>query len=237
MSFIRKLRQKTRGARLQAFRSFAAEVRQRRDSSSGEPLRIVDLGGTPAFWENWWKVSEADALEITLINNHDVDQSQKDRDASARFIKNENRDATTLTVEYLRQFDIIFSNSFFEHLGERSAQRELAAKIVESGQPYFVQVPNKHSPVDPHHPFAPFFALLPFSVRARLLTISAFRPGEHAVSIEEAKAWQGRYAPLGLGDMRRLFTDATFQVERPLGVPMSILASRSLVGAELRHAG
>jgi hypothetical protein len=228
LDFIRRLRQKTRGNRLQTYRQFVAEVRRRNAIPASVPLRLVDLGGTVAFWENWWRIGAQDGFAVTLINNHEVDQSQKHRTSSAGFITNLNRDATALTADFLQQFDLIFSNSFFEHLGDRTTQAALAEKIIASGRPYFIQVPNKNSPVDPHHPFAPFFALLPFSLRSRLLTVASFRPGEGAVSLAEARRWQGRYAPLGRADMRSLFPDAVIALERPFGVPMSILASRGL---------
>jgi hypothetical protein len=66
-----------------------------------------------------------------------------------------------MSEEEFRGYDLIFSNSFFEHLEHRAAQARLAKIIVASGVPYFIQVPNKRSPVDPHFPspFVPFFAV------------------------------------------------------------------------------
>ena len=220
---IQRLRRRTRAARFQVFKSFAEKLR----SDIGiDTLKIIDLGGSAMFWEYWWPVQEEDGFEITLINNHDVDQTQKMRQPTMPFIRNVNRDATTVTEQEFARYDLVFSNSFLEHLDGWQTQKALAERVVASGRPYFHQVPNKLSPVDPHHPFAPYFALLPYELRVRILTVSAFAPGSHRVSLADARRWQDRYCPLGLSDMRRLFPDGEFHVERPMGVPMSILAYR-----------
>lgn len=219
MSLIKKLRMKTRSARRAVFTRYSEGLRK-----GDAPLKILDIGGTVAFWEDWWKLSAADKLEVTLINTHALDDTCRGRVASSPFITDVNQDALTLTVEQLRAHDLIFSNSFFEHLASRQAQEQLAGVITASGVPYFIQVPNKHSPVDPHHPFAPFFALYPKCLRIWLLLFSSFGNGPASPNKQAAKAWQDNYHPLGCADMRALFPQSVRRIERPFGVPMSILA-------------
>lgn len=224
---IRSFRGKTRTMRLAIFRTFIAQLRLGLPDGDNRILRVMDLGGTVAFWEDWWCITEEERLHITLINNHEIDTSQKNVISKDRFIENRCLDATILTCSEYASYDVIFSNSFFEHLASRSQQETVADNIIKSGRPYFIQVPNKYSPIDPHHPFAPFFALYPLTIRTRLLTLSGFGCSDKADSLDSARKWQENYLPLGLRDMKRLFPEAAFKIERPLGIPMSILAYRA----------
>lgn len=147
-----------------------------------------------------------------------------------------------LSAAEFGNYDLIFSNSFIEHLRTPGAQRKLAQAIVASGVPYFIQTPNKLSLVDPHRPFAPWFALYPKGLREALLVLSSFGNGSRCRSLSEARESQDHYNPLGVRDVRALFPDAWLIVERPFGIPMSILAlsrlgKRCSVGTLLAESG
>src|SRR5438105_2665776 len=47
-------------------------------------------------------------------------------------------------------FEIVYSNSVIEHLGNLDDQRRFAAECRRVGRSYFVQTPNRHFPVEPH---------------------------------------------------------------------------------------
>jgi hypothetical protein len=191
------------------------------------PLRIIDLGGTVPFWRGWG-ITADDRLHVTLINNHHVDKTAAGYGQPGPNIENCLMDANDVTVGLLRSFDLVFSNSFIEHLGSRSEQATLASKICESGKPYFIQVPNKSSPLDPHFPspFAPFFAMYPRRMQAALLARFRLGSGTKSGSVEAAMERLRFYNPLGLSDVKAMFPGAKFALERPLGVPMSVLAWR-----------
>jgi hypothetical protein len=222
---LRGLRKKTRGARFERFKAFAQEIRAA-SGDSDRILRVLDLGGTLLFWETWWKISVQDRLRVTLLNDYKLHDAEKTRQSSGGLIDNVCQDATTLTPEDLSKYDIIFANSFLEHLRTREAQKALAAMITSSGLPYFIQVPNKFSPIDPHRPYLPFFALYPSAIRSRI------GPGPGSKILENGKRWKMDYNPLGVGDMKKLFPTAMFKVEKPLGVPMSILAYHASAAAK-----
>lgn len=99
--------------------------------------------------------------------------------------------------------------------------------------PVFLQTPNKYSPIDPHHPPAPFFATLPEELRTKLIRLSSFKPdltlgvADRAMNEEEARVWQSYYRPLGRRDLKRLFPEARVDVERVLFMPMSLIVTRS----------
>lgn len=221
---VMRLRRYTRGRRNLRFQRFASEI-LRPDGI----LRILDIGGTFPFWQSWWNVTPEDRMHITIVNNHQQDDTD-DEVSNVPYIENWRVDAMTLTPQQFGRFDVIFSNSCVEHLGSWQDQVQMARRIVDSCLPYFVQVPNKYAPIDPHYPrpYVPFFACYPKPVQARLLTLSALGSGGRH-TLASAHEMLDFYNPLGPGDMRTLFPDATLVVERPLGVPMSILAYRPSV--------
>ena|ERR1700693_4941023 len=156
--------------------------------------------------------------------------TENDVESNAPFIVNRRADVLTLTKDDFTSFDLIFSNSMIEHLSSQHAQRELADRIVSSELPYFIQVPNKYAPIDPHIPrlYLPFFGAYPKPVQARILTLTAFdRGGRKPASLAEAyESFLNYYNPLGMRDMRKLFPGAKVEFERAFGAPMSILAYR-----------
>jgi len=214
---LQKLRRYTREQRLKLFTEFMK-------GATGQ-TRLIDLGGTVKFWENWG-LAKQPLLEVTLVNNHDLDKCHSDDPITLPNIRRLRADVLTLSAADFAQYDVIFSNSLIEHLPGRDLQRQLARTIVESGRPYFLQTPNKRSPVDPHfpRPYVPFFAAYPRALQARLLSWSALGSGSAAPSYQAALKRLQNYYPLTARDVRELFPQARVVVERPLGVPMSVIA-------------
>jgi hypothetical protein len=70
----------------------------------------------------------------------------------------------------------------------------------------------------------PFFATYPRSLQARLLSWSALGSSSASPSYDAAIERLENYSPLTTRDVRQLFPKARSVVERPLGVPMSIIA-------------
>jgi hypothetical protein len=214
---LHELRRYTRARRLKLFNEFMKSI-------TG-PIRLVDLGGTVKFWESWG-LAKQPLLNVTLVNNHDLDKQYSNDPIALPNIRRLGADVLTLTAADFAQFDVIFSNSLIEHLPGRELQRQLAQAIIDSGRPYFLQTPNKRSPLDPHfpRPYVPFFAAYPRSVQARLLSWSALGSSSVAPSYDAALARLQNYYPLTTRDVRQLFPNARIVIERPLGFPMSIIA-------------
>ena len=63
-----------------------------------------------------------------------------------------------------RSIDIIYCNSLLEHVGDWRVQRQVFAEIERVGHKFFVQTPNLHFPVEPHH-LLPLFQYLPRPVQ------------------------------------------------------------------------
>jgi hypothetical protein len=215
--FINRIRQRAASNRSALLRQFIAKLPR--------PIRVVDLGGGADMWQRWG-FTERDGLKITLVNHHEDDVTHRLPLDSVLFISERILDAREIRSADLRHFDLVFSNSMLEHLPTRADQTELARKIVQCGRPYFVQVPNKYSLIDPHfpHPAVPFFATYPRELQARLLSLHKFGSGSRSPTVAAARLRFSLYLPLGRSDMRRLFPNAEIVTERSLGIPMSLVA-------------
>ncbi len=78
-------------------------------------------------------------------------------------------DARDLKEFKENQFDVVFSNSVIEHVGDYNDQLQMANEIRRVGKRYFVQTPNLYFPIEPHFVF-PFFQFLPVEVKLWLIT-------------------------------------------------------------------
>jgi hypothetical protein len=136
------------------------------------------------------------------------------------------------------EFDYVLSNSVIEHVtldkgrsrvgvrvdgsewreGSEKSQHAFAAEVRRVGRGYFVQTPHKHFPVDPHI-YLPFVQYLSHNATCRLVSLTD-------------RWWlndcSGRvdWHLLTPADMRRLFPDGEIRIEKCLGVPKSIVATR-----------
>jgi hypothetical protein len=226
---LHRLRRFTREKRLKVFNAFM-------QGASGR-MRLIDLGGTVRFWESWG-LAKQPLLDVTLVNNHDRDKQYANDPVSLPNLHRLNADVLTLTAADFSKYDVIFSNSLIEHLPGRDLQRKLAQAIIDSGRPYFLQTPNKRSPLDPHfpRPYVPFFAAYPRALQARLLSWSALGSGSASPSYDAALTRLQNYFPLTARDVRQLFPRARIVMERPLGVPMSIIAMSNASAGQMHPA-
>jgi hypothetical protein len=163
--------------------SLASRLRQKRFSvflrlvsSLSHPIRILDVGGTQQFWEGMG-FGEQEGVTVTLLNVYDQTTSLPNF-SSVR------GDARAMIFED-GTFDIVFSNSVIEHVGELDDQRKMAKEVQRVGKRYFIQTPNKYFPIEPHFLF-PFFQFLPTTTKIWLLR--HFDLGWHVKTEDFAKA-------------------------------------------------
>jgi hypothetical protein len=57
-------------------------------------------------------------------------------------------------------FDVVFSNSVIEHVGDASRQKQFASEVARVGRGYWIQTPNRRFPVELHL-LTPFVHWLP----------------------------------------------------------------------------
>lgn len=124
------------------------------------PLKILDVGGTPSFWQTMSFENPQD-IHITLLNLEAYPVNSPMFTSLAG-------DATDLSRFRDHEFDIVFSNSVIEHVGDDRHQYNMAREIMRVGKAYFVQTPNILFPIEAHFYF-PFFQFMPLPMRAFLL--------------------------------------------------------------------
>jgi SAM-dependent methyltransferase len=114
-------------------------------------VNILDVGGTQTFWDTSGFFDEKmNLLRITLMNVRKVPVSRPNFNSIVG-------DARDLKEFKENQFDVVFSNSVIEHVGDYNDQLQMANEIRRVGKRYFVQTPNLYFPIEPHL-FSPFFS-------------------------------------------------------------------------------
>ncbi len=99
---------------------------------------VIDLGGTVEMWNG-----AGLGKRITLLN---VDESPKNLPPGFTYIRGDGRDTRFPDAA----FDLAFSNSAIEHVGDFDDQRRFANEMLRVGRRVYCQTPNKWFPVEPH---------------------------------------------------------------------------------------
>lgn len=112
--------------------------------------RILDIGGTPYNWQ--WVQCPA---QITLLNPV-IPTPLPALPGNLTYLRG---DGTCLQFDD-KSFDIVFSNSVIEHVGNFENQEKFAAEATRVGRSLWIQTPNRAFIIEPHF-LAPFFHFLP----------------------------------------------------------------------------
>ena len=191
--------------------SLAHRLRQRRWNlfrklcSLPSDALLVDLGGLPddgfaGFWPG-----------PTLRVNIQRHSPRRPRDLAVV------ADAQALPFRD-QALSVVFCNSLLEHVGPWQDQQKAAREIRRVAQRYFVQVPDRHAPIEPHY-LLPFFQFLPDAAQRRVhhwLPIGFIPRGGWL------KVWL-----LSARELQTLFPAARIVRERFLGLPKSCYAVQS----------
>ncbi len=170
-------------------KSIASRLRARRFNrfcqlleATGSQVRIVDVGGSAGFWRSidWMKFANQTAgggvkrFEITVVNistpaevSGDWQEVCSERNIEV-VLRERHGDACSLVDYSDDEFDVAFSNSVIEHVGDRARQKAMADEIVRVAERVYLQTPCRWFPIEPHFLF-PFFQFLPRSVRIGML--------------------------------------------------------------------
>lgn len=178
-------------------------------------IDILDIGGTQEFWDLMLPDHSPD-IRVTLLNiGHQTTTGPHFVSAVG--------DARTMPQYPDTSFDVVFSNSVIEHVGDYENQRRMANEIRRVSKRYFVQTPNKRFPLEPHFLF-PFFQYLPLDTRAWM--VNHFDVGWYRRIPDRARA-RAEVESIQLLTKRRfaaLFPDATITDEKLLGLTKSFVA-------------
>ena len=199
--------------RRERFRKFAEMIEQ-----CPAPVKILDLGGTAAFWEAHRDLLKVD-VRVTLLNQVFEKHSELD------WITHVEGDGRWMTMFADQSFDVCFSNSVIEHVGTLYDQVYMAREIRRVARGYFVQTPNKWFPIEPHF-LVPFWQFLPVWLRARMLMRKDIG---HVGQVQDyllAKATIESIRLLTAREMRWLFSDGVIHREKVGPLTKSIVVWR-----------
>ncbi|MGQ0675169.1 MAG: methyltransferase domain-containing protein [Rhodospirillales bacterium] len=195
----------------------SAKVEQR----DGRRLRVIDIGGAPAFW----KMLQADMpADVTLVNI-EPDPATPARLGQMAFAAVAG-DARDLGHWSDGAFDLVVSNSVIEHVGQWSEIARAAGEMKRLAAHGWVQTPAFGFPVEPHFAL-PFVHWLPAPLRAAIVPHLPHQGYEHLRlgSVGDARLAVEEINLLTAREVRFLFPDAELMRERVLGLTKSFIAA------------
>jgi hypothetical protein len=100
--------------------------------------RVLDIGGTPECWELL-----PVRPRLVLLN---MPRAKEDLSGAASWVAGDGRCLPFRDGA----FDLVFSNSVIEHVGDAASQQRFAAEVARVGRAWWVQTPNRWFPVEQH---------------------------------------------------------------------------------------
>jgi len=172
---------------------------------------VIDLGGKI---ESWSGISSP--LDLTLLNLPDFhgEGTEWQGQSHHRVIYLEG-DACCVSLPD-RSFDLVFSSSVIEHVGDANKQAAFANEVRRLGCGYWVQTPSRWFPLEPHS-LMPFWWFYPAALRRFLIGRWRRNMPNWADMVAESRV-------LSKTDLRKLFPEAHIAPERLLGLPKSYIA-------------
>ena len=179
--------------------------------------RVLDVGGTPETW---------DMLpvrpRVTLLN---TPRTKAELAGASSWVAGDGRSLPFRD----EAFDVVFSNSVIEHVGDAPDQRRFAREVARVGRAYWVQTPNRWFPIE-QHLLTPLVHWLPkhwqrfivprFTVWDALVRPSPDRRAFYlAHYLEDVRL-------LSAAELAALFPDARLIRERLCGWTKSLVAVR-----------
>ena len=183
-------------------------------SSLPRPVKILDVGGTGIFWERMGFLPGKD-IEITLLNVLKTPVNYPGFVCIAG-------DARNMKQFEDNQFDIVFSNSVIEHVGDMRQQVQMADEMKRVGKKMFLQTPNRYFPLEPHFLF-PFFQFLP--LRTQVWLVMHFKLGWYDRMPDRKQAVEvcNSIMLLTRNDLLKMFPGAVIRKEKFLGITKSFV--------------
>ncbi|MCG6203117.1 class I SAM-dependent methyltransferase [Rhodopseudomonas sp. HC1] len=168
--------------------------------------RIIDVGGNMEHWNALSDLWSDRAIHVTLIN------LTSEEVLDARFVSIA-ASACDLSQFKDLAFDLVYSNSVIEHVGNWSNQKRMAAEIRRIAPRHYVQTPNFWFPIEPHFR-TPFIHWLPEPWRVGIVRARACGFYPRAKNVDEAREILADAQLLDAAAMAELFPDSVIERER-----------------------
>jgi SAM-dependent methyltransferase len=205
-----------RSRRFKLFKTVVEEV-----LSEKSVCRILDLGGTPGYWETFGLNLDWSRLHVTILNLQAPEITRPG-------IITLSGDARDLREFEDLSFDIVHSNSVIEHVGRWDDMASMAKEVRRLAERYFVQTPYFWFPIEPHARF-PFLHWMPESWRYRILMRRTCGYWQRRPDVGAATKAVQSAVLLDKLQVQFLFPEARIIRERFLGLTKSLIAVRSRI--------
>ncbi|MGK7958192.1 MAG: class I SAM-dependent methyltransferase [Crocosphaera sp.] len=156
-------------------------------------MKILDVGGTPSIWDYI-----ETPLQITCLNL--PSPKAKPKYEGHHSIRLVDGDGCNMPEFNPGDFDLIFSNSVIEHVGDIKKQEQFSQEILrlsgKSGK-YWVQTPCKLFPIEAHNGM-PFWWYYPDNIKEYFITkwsekVPAWTDMVKQTTVIEAKTLQSLF--------------------------------------------
>ena len=188
-----------------------------REFGVGPETRVLDVGGTPGDWN-----TAVPRPRVVLLN---MPRAAADLAAAAQWVAADGRSLPFAD----RSFDVAYSNSVIEHVGDAASQRAFAAEMARVGRSYWVETPNRWFPVE-QHLLTPLVHWLPKPWQAYIARRGTVWSALTRPAADRREFYIEHFLRdirlLGARDLRELFPGAQIRRERFLGLTKSLIAMR-----------
>lgn len=181
--------------------------------------RILDVGGFYGFWKDSGIQSK-----ITILRPEGPENLPPDCPANFDSVQG---DGCDLKEYQDGDFDIVFSNSVIEHVGEFDRQIRFANEAARVGKSYWVQTPAMEFPIEPHL-LTPFYHYLPRALQEKLYRFTVWGVlSPNKVTLQDYHHHSRAYL-LSRRRMTQIFPGTELLTEKLLGLPKSYVACRKV---------
>lgn len=205
-------RNRFRLARFKAFLAIVDEIIVANGS-----CRVLDVGGR---MEHWAALSDllGDKKVHVVLGNLDVEPATDPRFESVTL------DACDMSAYPDNAFDLVYSNSVIEHVGNWSSQKRMATEIRRVAPRHYVQTPSFWFPIEPHLRM-PIIHWLPEPWRIAIVRARACGFYPRAKTADEARLILDDARLLDYQAMAEIFPDSHIGREKFI-VTKSLIAIR-----------
>jgi len=180
--------------------------------------RILDVGGAPETWDLL-----AERPRVTLLN---TPRTRGEMSRATAWVAGDGRALPFPDGA----FDIVFSNSVIEHVGDAPSQQRFAAEVMRVGRRFWVQTPNRGFPVE-QHLLTPFVHWLPRSWQRGIVLRFTVWTWLTRPAPDRRRFYLEHYLTevrlLNANEVARLFPGAAILRERFLGWTKSLVAMKA----------